>query len=174
VGQGLAVRANLLPDGAAESTRVPVSAEPAADGLDLGTRRVYVKALDALRQADVEFLIGGAYALAPYTGILRHTKDLDVFLRRRDCERALAALGGAGFVADLTFPHWLAKAHADDRFIDLIFSSGNGVAVVDDAWFTHAIPGRVLGVPVLHCPPEEMIWSKAAFSDASAGGGASC
>ena len=33
--------------------------------------------------------------------------------------------------------------------------------MVDDLWFTHAAPGRVLGVPVLLCPPEEMIWSKA-------------
>jgi hypothetical protein len=48
-----------------------------------------------------------------------------------------------------------------DRFIDLIFGAGNGVAMVDDLWFAHAIPGCVFGVPVLLCPPEEMIWSKA-------------
>src|SRR6266545_2552610 len=34
-------------------------------------------------------------------------------------------------------------------------------AVVDGAWFTHAVPATVLGVPVRLCPPEEMIWSKA-------------
>jgi len=155
------VTANIFPDVAVESTRFPVLAETPADGLDLETRRVYVEALEALCEAGVEFLIGGAHALAPYTGVVRDTKDLDVFLRRRDCERALAALGAAGFMTDLTFPHWLAKAYAGDRFIDLIFSSGNGVADVDDAWFTHAIPGRVVGVPVLLCPPEETIWSKA-------------
>jgi len=150
----------LFADGAAESAPFP-RAEVAAEALDPETRRIYVEALEALGLAGVEFLIGGAHALAPHTGILRDTKDLDVFLRRRDCEGALAALDAAGFVTDLTFPHWLAKAQAGDRVIDLIFSSGNGVAVVDDLWFTHAIPGRVLGVPVLLCPPEEMIWSKA-------------
>jgi hypothetical protein len=149
-----------FPEDAAEPTPCP-AAEPAADGFDPETRRVYVEALEALRQEGVEFLIGGAHALAPYTGILRDTKDLDVFLRRGDCERALATLDAAGFVTDVTFPHWLAKAHAGDRYIDVIFSSGNGVAVVDDAWFTHAIPGHVFRVPVLLCPPEEMIWSKA-------------
>ena len=129
--------------------------------LDPETRRVYVDALSALRQGGVEFLIGGAHALAPYTGVVRDTKDLDVFLRKEDCEPALAVLGEAGFATELTFPHWLGKAYAGDRFIDLIFGSGNGVAIVDDLWFAHARPGQVLGVPVRLCPAEEMIWSKA-------------
>jgi hypothetical protein len=133
----------------------------AGEGLDPETRRVYVTALEALSHAGIEFLLGGAHALAPYTGVSRDTKDLDVFLREPDCGRALAALAASGFTPELTFPHWLAKASVGDRFIDLIFSSGNGVARVDDLWFRHAVRGRVLGVPVLLCPPEEMIWSKA-------------
>jgi hypothetical protein len=50
------------------------------------------------------------------------------FLRRQDCERALAVLADAGFATEFTFPHWLGKAYAGDRFIDLIYSAGNGVA----------------------------------------------
>jgi hypothetical protein len=141
---------------------VPAAGVPAsAEALDAATRRVYVDALEALQGGGVDFLIGGAHALAPYTGIFRDTKDLDVFLRKEDCERALAALEAAGFTGKLTFPHWLAKAYVGDRYIDLIFSAGNGVAVVDDVWFAHATPGSILGVPVWLCPPEEMIWSKA-------------
>jgi len=121
----------------------------------------YVNAIETLRDADVEFLIGGAFALACYTGILRDTKDLDVFLRRRDCKQALAALSSAGFATDMTFSHWLAKAFAGGRYVDLIHGGGNGVASVDDLWFSHSHPGHVLGVPVRLCPPEEMIWSKA-------------
>jgi hypothetical protein len=124
-------------------------------------RATYVCAIETLRDADVEFLIGGALAFACYTGIIRDTKDLDVFLRRRDCEEALDALSRAGFSIDMTFPHWLAKAYAGDRYIDLIYGSGNGVASVDDLWFSHSHPAHVLGVPVRLCPPEEMIWSKA-------------
>jgi len=147
--------------------REPVSAPFAGIGaasgacLDPETRDVYRKALQTLRAAGVEFMVGGAYALAPYTGVVRDTKDLDLFLRRRDCARALGALEAAGFVPELTFSHWLAKAYAGDRFIDLIFSSGNCVAPVDDQWFTNAVPGEVLGESTLLCPPEEMIWSKA-------------
>ncbi len=130
-------------------------------GVGADAREVYVRALQTLRDAGIPFMVGGAHALAPYTGVVRDTKDLDLFLRRRDCEPALAALAAAGFVTELTFSHWLAKAYAGDRFIDLIFSSGNAVAPVDDQWFTHAVPGEVLDVPTLLCPPEEMIWSKA-------------
>jgi hypothetical protein len=146
------------------SCAVPRRSRPAehtGEGLDPETRRVYVLALETLRRASIDFLVGGAHALAPYTGVTRDTKDLDVFLHRRNCEPALAALAVAGFATERTFPHWLAKAFMGDRFIDLIFSSGNGVAQVDDLWFLHAVPGRVLGLPVLLCPPEEMIWSKA-------------
>jgi hypothetical protein len=159
VGQSAAVSAeNCLPAGAGVNVRRAAELDAV---LDPETRRVYVAALQTLRRAGVEFLIGGAHALAPYTGIVRDTKDLDVFLRRQDCEPALAVLADAGFTTEFTFPHWLGKAYAGDRFIDLIFSAGNGVAAVDDLWFAHAAPGTVLGVPVLLCPPEEMIWSKA-------------
>ena len=120
---------NFLPAGAGATVH-RVSELDAV--LDLETRRVYVLALQALHRAGVEFLIGGAHALAPYTGIVRDTKDLDVFLRRQDCERGLAVLADAGFTTELTFPHWLGKAYAGDRFIDLIYSAGNGVAAVDN------------------------------------------
>jgi len=33
-------------------------------------------------------MVGGAYAFARYTGIVRHTKDFDVFLRPADRDRA--------------------------------------------------------------------------------------
>jgi hypothetical protein len=45
--------------------------------------------------------------------------------------------------------------------MDIIFSSGNGVASVDDLWFEHAQVARMLGRPVRLVPPEEMLWSKA-------------
>jgi hypothetical protein len=118
-------------------------------------------ALKALAAAKVPHLVAGAYAFAEYTGIVRDTKDLDVFLREKDLDAALAALEVAGFRTEIVDPTWIAKGFRGEWFVDLIFSSGNGVAVVDDHWFDHARPGTVLGAPVLLAPPEEMIWSKA-------------
>jgi hypothetical protein len=122
--------------------------------------RFYRQALAILRSAGVPHLVGGAYAFARYTGIERHTKDFDVFLRREDYGRAAWAFQKAGHKAELTFPHWLGKVLKGDDFIDLIFSAGNGVAEVGDVWFEHAVRSRVFGVDVELIPPEEMIWSK--------------
>jgi hypothetical protein len=129
-------------------------------GLATDTALFYRRALQVLTRAEVPFLVGGAYALAVYTGIERHTKDLDVFLRQQDCARALEALAGAGYPTEVTFPHWLAKAYQNGDFIDVIFGSGNGVARVDDDWFRYANPAKVLGEPVQLCPVEETLWSK--------------
>jgi hypothetical protein len=117
-------------------------------------------ALRALAGSHVPFLVAGAYALCEYTGIFRDTKDLDLFLRERDLEEAFRILEGAGFRTEITDPGWIGKAYRGEWYVDLIFSSGNGVAVVDDLWFEHARRARVMGVEVLLAPPEEMVWSK--------------
>lgn len=130
-------------------------------GLSPGTRGFYVRTLAVLNAAGVPFLVGGAYALAKYAGIERHTKDLDLFVRKSDRDAVLQALEKAGYRTEVPFPHWLAKAHGEDGFIDVIYSSGNGEAEVDDEWFEHARGGEILGVPVKLCPAEEMIWTKA-------------
>jgi hypothetical protein len=120
----------------------------------------YQDALQALIDGQVEFLLGGAFALNPYTGIVRDTKDIDAFVHPRDRDKALDALRKAGYETEVTFPHWLSKAWCGDHFVDVIYSSGNGIAEVDDEWFEHAIDGQVMNLPVKLCPPEEMIWSK--------------
>jgi hypothetical protein len=121
----------------------------------------YRQAMRALTDAGTPFLVGGAYAFERYTGIARHTKDFDIFVREADCEAVLAVLAGLGCRTERTFPHWLAKAYRGDLFIDVIHSAGSGIAVVDDEWFQCAKSGAVLDVPVRLIPAEEMIWSKA-------------
>lgn len=122
----------------------------------------YARALEALYEADVPFLVGGAVALAKHCGISRAMKDLDVFVLPEDARHCLDVLAAAGFRSDLTFPHWLGKAYVDEEhFIDVIFNSGNGMARVDHEWFLYGKPDVVLGIPVRVCPAEETLWSKA-------------
>jgi Nucleotidyl transferase of unknown function (DUF2204) len=128
--------------------------------LSQSTIAFYRRALQVMKDAGVPALVGGAYAFARYTGIERHTKDFDVFIRPDNFDRCAWAFRKAGYEAELTFPHWLGKAFHGDDFVDLIFSAGNGVARVDDTWFTHAVREKVFGVDVELIPPEEMIWSK--------------
>ncbi len=123
--------------------------------------RFYRESLAILSDANVPHLVGGAYAYARYTGIERHTKDFDVFIRQEHFDRAAAAFEEAGYRSELTFRHWIGKAFGDgEDFVDLIFSAGNGVAKVDYRWFEHAVKDQVFGVDTLLIPPEEMIWSK--------------
>jgi hypothetical protein len=125
------------------------------------TCALYGHALARLVESGIPFLIGGAFSLERYTGIVRDTKDLDIFLRPEDVRAVLAELAPLGCRTYVPFPHWLAKAEMADGVIDVIFSSGNGVARVDDEWFKHAVHAEVAGIPVKLCPPEETIWSKA-------------
>jgi len=130
--------------------------------LDRATYAFYRACMEALNHAKCDYLVGGAYAFARYTGIERHTKDFDIFCRQKDVDSILSVLEGLGCQTEKTFPHWLAKAYNPGTadFIDVIYSSGSGIAVVDEEWFTHSVPETVLGVPVRLCPAEEIIWSK--------------
>ena len=131
-----------------------------ASVIDPEAREFYVDALQRLQRDKVPFLVGGAYAFARYTGIERHTKDFDIFLRRADFQRAEKTLQDAGYRTELTFRHWIGKAYHKDNFIDLIFSAGNRVAEVDELWFQYSVPEKVLDLDVRLIPPEEMLWSK--------------
>jgi len=121
---------------------------------------LYRQALEMLSRSGVPYLVGGTYAFHYYAGIARATKDFDIFVRPQDLQRVLDVLVRLGFKTEVAFSHWLAKAFNGDRFIDIIYNSGNGIVEVDDEWFAHAVDEEVLGVPVKLCPAEEMIWSK--------------
>ena len=124
----------------------------------------YKRVIQKLQATSVEFLVGGAFAFVRYTGIGKDTKDLDLFIRRSDWDRVTRLLAEDGIAAEIVFPHWLGKAFGGrerEFFVDLIFSSGNGIAEVDDEWFRNAVPDESLGYPVKLMPLEEMIWSKA-------------
>jgi hypothetical protein len=123
--------------------------------------RFYRQVLNVLTEAGIPYLVGGAYALAHYTGIHRDTKDFDIFLTRRDVERALDTLSSVGYSTEMTHAHFLGKVFSEGLFVDLIFSSGNGLSPVDDEWFRYASAGELLGLPVKFCAIEDMLWSKA-------------
>jgi hypothetical protein len=124
------------------------------------TNAFYRRTLHVLSDARVPFLVGGSHALLNYTGIVRETKDFDLFVRQSDVEPALEALRQAGYHTEITFPHWLSKAQHGTDVVDLVFSSGNGVCRVDDEWFAYAVEADVLGMPVKIAPVEELFWQK--------------
>lgn len=134
---------------------------PTHSMVETPSREFFREAMEVLSRARIPFLVGGSFAFMHQVGIDRSTKDLDIFVRPGDVQRLLRASSDAGYEADLVFSHWLAKIHSPTGFIDVIFSSGNGIAVVDDGWFEHATQREVLGVTVQVAPAEESLWSKA-------------
>jgi hypothetical protein len=140
---------------------VRVALAPTQSLVETPSRVFYRDAMEVLNRANVPFLVGGAFAFIHQAGIDKSTKDLDLFARPGDVQRLLEAAATAGYETELVFSHWLAKIRSPEGFIDIIFSSGNGVATVDDGWFEHAKDREVLSVPVKIAPVEETLWSKA-------------
>jgi Nucleotidyl transferase of unknown function (DUF2204) len=138
----------------------PAATTPLAANLDPHAVAFYRDVIAALRAKRIGLLVGGAWAFEAHTGISGRTKDLDLFLRPRDVEPALAVLEAEGYRTELTSPVWIAKAFLGHDLVDLIFSSGNGLCTVDDEWFTNAPRASVLGLRMRLIPIEEMIWSK--------------
>jgi hypothetical protein len=89
----------------------------------------------ALRDADVEFMLGGGLAIFARGGP-PSDHDVDFFVREDDAERALEALVEAGMEAERPPEDWLFKAHDGDLTVDLIFRPAGGP--VDDEQFARA------------------------------------
>jgi len=128
-------------------------------------RDVYRRALAAMNEAAVPYVVAGAYAIYEHTGIYRQTKDLDLFVEPSAVVPAARALHKAGFVMRLEDLHWLAKATAGEHFVDLIYGMGNGIAFIDGGWLSHSRPGVLAAEPVRIAPAEELIWHRLFISE---------
>src|SRR6187431_831717 len=82
-----------------------------------GEREVYRRALQALNDATIPYVVAGAYAIYEHTGIYRQTKDLDLFVEPPFVVPAARVLKDAGFVLRLEDLHWLAKAFSGEWFV---------------------------------------------------------
>src|SRR5262245_55089015 len=97
-----------------------------------------------LEKHKVPYAVAGAFALQQHTGICRFTKDLDIFLTHRHVNAALEHLGREGFECEVPDAVWLAKAHRDGFFVDLITGMSNAAIVVDDSWIAAARQATIL------------------------------
>ena len=128
-------------------------------------REVYRRALQALNDAAIPYVVAGAYAIYEHTGIYRQTKDLDLFVEPATVLRAAHALHDAGFVMRLEDLHWLAKGFVGDKFVDLIYGMGNAISFIDGDWVTHSRAGVLAAQPVRIAPAEELIWHRLFISE---------
>jgi nucleotidyltransferase AbiEii toxin of type IV toxin-antitoxin system len=88
------------------------------------------KAVAALREADVPFLLAGSLAVWARGGPeARH--DLDFVIKPEDADRALAVLADVGMRPEKPPEEWLHKAWDGDVLIDIIFAP-RGLEVTDE------------------------------------------
>ncbi len=149
-----------MPDGRSRAIHfVTSAAEPLAVAPQ--AERLYADALAELVRARLPFLLAGTYAISSYTGIVRPTKDLDVFCRPEDCPRILDHFRTLGYRTEVRDPRWLAKVHDGEHFFDIIHALSNGITPITGAWFDLARRTEVLGTVVDIVGPTELLWSKA-------------
>jgi len=123
-------------------------------------RALFCEVLQHLNRAGVPYVVSGAFALQKHTGIWRNTKDLDLFLPAEAVPEALRHLQEQGFETEVRDPIWLAKAHRDGYYVDLITGMSNAIVTVDQSWIERSAETMVLGVPTRVLAPEELIASK--------------
>lgn len=123
-------------------------------------RSLFCDVLRHMNRAEVPYVVSGAFALQQHTGIWRNTKDLDLFLPANVVPEALQHLKEQGFETEIRDPVWLAKAHRDGYFVDLITGMSNAIITVDQSWIDRGSPAEVLGVPTRVLAAEELIASK--------------
>jgi hypothetical protein len=125
--------------------------------------RIYRRVIAAAQQERVPFALGGAFAVATYTGTWRNTKDLDLYVLPEYRERMIAVLTGLG-LADYyeRVPYdrwWIYRATADDTIVDVIWAMANHRAHIDELWMSGPeVDLQDHRVKVL--PAEAMLWDK--------------
>lgn len=123
-------------------------------------RALFCEVLQHMNRARLPYVVSGAFALQQHTGIWRNTKDLDLFLPPEVVPEALRHLQEQGFGTEIRDPVWLAKAHRDGYFVDLITGMSNAIISVDQSWIDRGSPAVVLNVPSRVLAAEELIASK--------------
>jgi len=115
------------------------------------------RAAGALREGDVPFILGGGMA-AWARGGPPTDHDVDLLVRERDAERALAALADAGLRPERPPEGWLFKAWDGDVLVDLIFHPAGGP--VDDGYFRRASVVEVVAQPLLVASVDDVLAAK--------------
>lgn len=122
---------------------------------------VLVSGVRAAREAGAPVLLGGALALATYTGRWRNTKDIDLIVKPGHEDDIVARLKAAGFVDYFeTEPYdrsWIFRAVRDGVILDIIWALPNHRVPIDEAWFEHARPVALHGAEYRVVPIEELV-----------------
>jgi hypothetical protein len=115
------------------------------------------KAIAALRDADIPFLLAGGIAVWARGGP-ETRNDLDFVVKEEDVERAVDVLAGAGMRPEKPPEEWLWKAWDGDVLIDVIFRP-RGLEVTDEV-ISRGEELHVLGITMPVMSIEDVLATK--------------
>jgi hypothetical protein len=122
-------------------------------------RQVFLRA----REVNLHFAVGGAFALAFYTGLWRNTKDLDLYVLPEDRERMIQVLTDCGlsdYYNQAAYDRaWIYRSVRDGNIVDVIWAMANKLTMVDPVWLDHGSEGGLCGERLPLLAPEEMLWA---------------
>lgn len=125
---------------------------------------VYDCVLSRISAEGITFALGGAIAYAGYTGRLRNTKDLDIYVVPEDRDRAITCLTACGlkdYFDELPYDRsWIYRGKKNDAIMDVIFAMANGRTQVTRDWLERGPSVQGRGQTFRIIPAEELIWSK--------------
>lgn len=111
----------------------------------------------ALRDAEIEFMLGGGLA-AWARGGPATDHDVDLYVREADAEAALHALVAAGMRAERPPEEWLFKAYDGPILVDLIFRPAGGA--IGDEHFARATQMEVGAQTLLVASIDDVLVTK--------------
>ena len=98
----------------------------------------YAEVIRLMAESEIPFLLSGTYALSCYTGLIRPTKDVDVFAKAGDALRMLSFFKERGFDVQIVDDRWLARVTRGGQFVDIITNMPTSATHVTDEWFQDA------------------------------------
>lgn len=124
---------------------------------------VYGQLLEAADKVGLRLAIGGGLALSAYSGYVRNTKDMDLYVVEPDHKRLMKLMVEQGFAEYNAVdydPTWSYRGTRRGFVVDLLWRMLNGRGAVDEIWITKGWELEVRGVKLRLIPPEELVWSK--------------
>jgi hypothetical protein len=132
--------------------------------IPLAQLKFYEAVLDAATRTGEKFALGGAFAWAAYSGYLRNTKDIDLYVPESKKDLFIAAvksIGATDYYDTLAYDRgWIFRSTKDEYIADLIWAMANYVRPVDDDYFRGSTSMTLLGADHAVIPAEELMLNK--------------
>jgi hypothetical protein len=125
---------------------------------------VFRPVLEAVNNGGPDYAVGGGLAFSAYTGRIRNTKDIDLFVcpaQHHDLIAILTRLGFEDYYDRLGYDRkWIYRGYKDGGIMDVIWQMANYRSEVEPGWVTRGPVITLRDVRVRLLPPEELLWTK--------------